>query len=160
MPGGLTFVRKDKAIHIKALTLTAILLALPACETLQEAYTERTSSTYTAELTGAKEVGPGDPDGSGTAEISFADELTRVCWDLNDLQGLGPITGAHIHRGGPAVNGPVVLALAQATEGGWRGCSSDTDWVQTAFDEGITNYYVNVHTAEYPKGAIRGQLRP
>ena len=133
--------------------------ALIGCETIQQTYTEAISSTYTAELTGANEVHSGDPDGSGTAEISFSDELTRVCWDLNDLENLAPITGAHIHRGAAGTDGPVVLPLKQATEGGWRGCSSDTAWVRAAFQEGISNYYVNVHTAEYPKGAIRGQLR-
>jgi len=137
----------------------AISATLSGCETVQQTYTESISSTYTAELTGANEVHQGDPDGSGSADISIADELTRVCWDLNDLSGLGPITGAHIHRGSAGEDGPVVLALAQASEGGWRGCSNDTEWVQTAFDEGLSNYYVNVHTAEYPKGAIRGQLR-
>lgn len=142
----------------RTIAIGVAALALAGCETLQEAYTEQISATYTAELSGANEVHQGDPDGSGTAEISFADELTRVCWDLNDLDGLGPITGAHIHRGAAGTDGDVVLALSQATEGGWRGCSSDTKWVQRAFDEGITNYYVNVHTAEYPKGAIRGQL--
>ncbi len=143
----------------KIILIGAALLSLTACETIQEAYTERTSTTYTAELKGANEVGPGDRNASGTAEISFADELKRVCWDLNDLQGLAPITGAHIHRGAAGVDGPVVLAMSQATEGGWRGCSNDTAWVQRAFDEGLSNYYVNVHTAEFPKGAIRGQLR-
>ena len=138
--------------------LAVSVLALTGCETIQQTYTEAISSTYTAELTGANEVHPGDPDGSGTAEISFSDELTRVCWDLNDLENLAPITGAHIHRGATGTDGPVVLALKQATEGGWRGCSSDTAWARTAFEEGISGYYVNVHTAEYPKGAIRGQL--
>ena len=140
-------------------SLSLLALALTGCATVQQTYTEAISSTYIAELRGANEVHAGDPDASGTAEISIADELTRVCWDLNDLRGLGPITGAHIHRGSAGTDGPVVLALAQANEGGWRGCSRETDWVQQAFDEGLENYYVNVHTAEYPKGAIRGQLR-
>ena len=143
----------------KIILTGAALLSLTGCETIQEAYTEQTSTTYTAELKGANEVAPGDRNASGTAEISFADELKRVCWDLNDLVGLAPITGAHIHRGAAGVDGPVVLAMSQATEGGWRGCSNDTAWVQKAFDEGLSNYYVNVHTAEFPKGAIRGQLR-
>ncbi len=69
------------------------LVGLSACETVQQTYTEATSSTYTADLSGAKQVGRGDPDGSGKAEISFADELKRVCWDLSNLTGLGPITG-------------------------------------------------------------------
>ncbi|EAQ28794.1 CHRD [Erythrobacter sp. NAP1] len=155
---GAVIASKGFAMRLTAFLLCAVALPLAGCETIQEAYTERTSTTYTVELTGANEVHQGDRDGSGTAEISFSDELTRVCWDLNDLENLGPITGAHIHRGAAGTDGPVVLAFSQATEGGWRGCSSDTDWVQPAFDEGLQNYYVNVHTAEYPKGAIRGQL--
>jgi len=146
---------KKAAIVLSSLSL----IGLSGCETVQQTYTEAISSTYTAELRGANQVGRGDPDGSGSADISFADELSRVCWDLNDLDGLGPITGANIHRGGPGVDGPIVLPLKQATEGGWRGCSNDTAWVQRAFNEGLSNYYVNVHTAEYPNGAIRGQLR-
>ena len=143
----------------RTLVIATAAIALAGCETVQQTYTEAISSTYTAELRGSNEVHPGDMDGSGMAEISFADELTRVCWDLNDLENLAPITGAHIHRGARGVDGPVVLPLKQATEGGWRGCSSDTSWVQQAFADGLSNYYVNVHTAEYPKGAIRGQLR-
>ena len=144
---------------IRTALITASALALSACATVQEAYVEQVSTTYDIRLTGANEVHSGDPDASGSAEISFADELVRVCWDLNDLKDLGPITGAHIHRGAAGTDGPVVLALSQATEGGWRGCSTDTAWVQQAFDEGLSNYYVNVHTAEYPAGAIRGQLQ-
>jgi len=144
---------------LRTVTISAAALSLGACETVQQAYTEAISSTYDAELRGSNEVAPGDPDGYGTAEISFSDELTRVCWDLNDLQNLGPITGAHIHRGAAGEDGPVVLPFTRSTEGAWRGCSTDTDWVQRAFSEGLSNYYVNVHTAEYPSGAIRGQLR-
>ena len=140
------------------LFIAAATIALAGCQTIQEAYTENTANTYKTELRGANEVKGGDPDGSGKAEISIADELTRVCWDLNDLENLGPITAAHIHRGAVGVDGPPVLALTQAPEGGWRGCSTETAWVQKAFDEGLSNYYVNVHTAEYPGGAIRGQL--
>ncbi len=147
-------------MRLSTFAIGAAALALSGCETVQQTYTEAISATYTAELSGANEVHQGDPDGSGSAEISFADELKRVCWDLNDLQGLAPITGAHIHKGRAGEDGAVVLALSQATEGGWRGCSSDTAWVQNAFQEGLANYYVNVHTAEYPNGAIRGQLRP
>ncbi len=145
-------------MQARTIVLGAAALSLGACATIEEAYTERTSSTYTAELRGSNEVHAGDPDGSGIAEVSFADELTRVCWDLNDLSGLGPITGVHIHRGAAGTDGPVVMAFMSATEGGWRGCSTNTAWVQQAFNEGLSNYYVNVHTAEFPQGAIRGQL--
>ena len=59
--------------------------ALAGCATLEEAIAEETAETYYASLTGAAEVGGGDMDGSGEAEISVSDELGQVCWDLNDI---------------------------------------------------------------------------
>jgi hypothetical protein len=145
---------------------TSLLLAgalagtalLGACATVEEAVAEKTTETYNATLTGAQEVPPGDPDGAGRAEISISDNFGQVCWDLNDITGIGPITAAHIHRGARGVNGPPVFPLKQANEGGWKGCASGAEWTQDRIENNPEMFYVNVHTAEYPNGAIRGQL--
>jgi hypothetical protein len=133
-------------------------LLIGACATVEEAVAEKTTETYKAELRGANEPGGGDADGSGTAEISVSDNFGQVCWDINDVRGIGPITGAHIHRGAPGVNGPVVFALKPANEGGYKGCASGSEWTQDRIDNNPGAFYVNVHTAQYPNGAIRGQL--
>jgi hypothetical protein len=54
-------------------------------------------------LTGAAEApGPGDPDGSGTADLRVNPGAARICVDLA-VQGIEPATAAHIHRApGPA----------------------------------------------------------
>ena len=68
-------------------------------------------------------------------------------------------TAAHIHVGGPDVAGPVVLGLTPPTDGRSTGCAQDVD--PMLIRELLRNprgYYVNVHNAEYPGGAIRGQL--
>lgn len=150
-----------RAIQILLLAgVAAGSAALAGCATVEEAVAEKTAETYTATLTGAQEPGnTGDPDGAGRAEISIADNFDQVCWDLNDLRGIGPITAAHIHRGAPGVNGPPVFPLKQANEGGWKGCASGAEWTADRIENNPEAFYVNVHTAEYPNGAIRGQLR-
>jgi hypothetical protein len=131
---------------------------LAACATMEETVAEETAATYRATLTGAQEVGGGDPDGAGSAEISISDEFGQVCWDLNDIRGIGPITAAHIHRGARGVNGPPVFPLKASNEGDYQGCTDGSEWTQDRIEDNPQDFYVNVHTAEYPNGAIRGQL--
>lgn len=131
---------------------------LGACATLEEGVAEATSATRNATLSGAQEVGPGDPDGYARAEISVTDEFNQICYDVGDIRNIDAITGMHIHRGRAGVNGPVVLTLTKANEGGWKGCKGRAEWLEDAIEKDFTNYYVNIHTAPYPNGAIRGQL--
>jgi hypothetical protein len=113
----------------------------------------------TATLTGAAEVpGPGDPDGAGTARITLNAGQGEVCFALT-ATGIVPANASHIHVGGPTVAGPVVVTLAPPpTTGSSTACvSANQDLVrQIASDPGA--YYVNVHNAVFPAGAIRGQL--
>lgn len=136
----------------------AAALALAGCATVEEAAVEATSTTYHANLTGAQEVGGGDPDGAAKAEVSVAQNLDKICYDINGIRGLGPITAAHIHHGAAGENGPPVITLATAPEGGFKGCVDAPDWLQDAMKSNFNDYYVNIHTSEYPNGAIRGQL--
>ena len=133
-------------------------IALAGCATVEETVAEETADTYRATLTGAQEVGGGDPDGAGSAEISISDEFGQVCWDLNVIRGIGPITAAHIHRGARGVDGPPVFTLRRSDEGSYEGCTDGSEWTQDRIEGNPQDFYVNVHTAEYPKGAIRGQL--
>ncbi len=133
--------------------------ALSACATLEEAVAEGTADTYRATLTGNGVVGSGDSDGYATAELSISDSLDQVCYDINDLRGTGTPTGAHIHRGGLTVNGPVVFTIKQNKQGGWNDCVKLSEWTEEAFESNPTGYYFQIHTAQYPNGAIRGQIR-
>jgi hypothetical protein len=112
----------------------------------------------TATLTGEAEVpGPGDPDGSGWALITLNQGQGQVCFQLV-VEDIAPATAAHIHRGTADVAGPVVVGLAAPTSGSSSGCvSADRDLIK-AIRQNPQNYYVNVHNAEFPPGAVRGQL--
>ena len=140
-------------------SMASAAIALAGCATVEEAIAEKTTTTYTTTLTGAQEPGGGDREGAGRAEISISDNFGQICYDLNDIRGIGPITAAHIHRGAPGVNGPPVFTLKPANEGGYKGCSDGAEWTQDRIENNPEAFYVNVHTAEFPSGAIRGQLR-
>lgn len=113
----------------------------------------------TASLWGANEVpGPGDPDGSGSAVIQINQGRNQVCYRLT-VRDIAPATAAHIHIGGSDVAGPVVVALGAPADGRSRGCVQDVDpALIRALLRNPREYYVNVHNAEYPAGAVRGQL--
>ncbi len=107
-----------------------------------------------AELTGAAEVpGPGDPDGSGFATVTLNQGLGEVCWDVTFSDIADPFA-AHIHVGAADAFGPVVVTLTPGS-----GCVDGVDpGLIKAIRQNPSGYYVNVHTPEFPPGAIRGQL--
>ena len=111
----------------------------------------------TAVLSGANEVPPADPDGSGTAHVTVNPGIGEVCFDIS-VANIGMAVASHIHHAPAGVVGPVVVPFTPpnptasgCTEGVDRGLALDI--VQHP-----ENYYVNVHTPDFPAGAIRGQL--
>lgn len=132
--------------------------ALAACATLEEAAADAVNTTYFANLTGAQEVGGGDPDGSARARITIEDNFDQVCWAITEVRNISPITAAHIHVGAAGTNGPPVFTLRKSNEGTWTGCSEGAEWTQDRIEGNPERFYVNIHTADYPNGAIRGQL--
>ena len=110
-----------------------------------------------AELTGAAEVpGPGDPDGSGEANVRVNPGQECLSYDL-DVEGIAPANAAHIHEAPAGAAGPVVEELDAPTDGS---SSGTVDEVEDAKDivKNPEEYYVNVHNADFPGGALRGQL--
>jgi hypothetical protein len=109
-------------------------------------------------LSGAAEVpGPGDADGSGTASVTVNAGRSQVCYALN-VTRIDPATMAHVHKAATGVAGPVVVALQAPATGSSKGCATVTRELALAILKSPADYYVNVHTAAFPSGAIRGQL--
>jgi hypothetical protein len=107
-------------------------------------------------LSGAAEKpGPGDADGSGKAVVKLKDD--QVCWDLS-WSNIDPANLSHIHKGGKTVAGPVVVNFFTKAPAVRKGCTEVDTKLVDAIAANPGNYYVNVHNAKFPKGAIRGQL--
>lgn len=134
-------------------------VALAGCATVEEAVVEAVADTHRASLNGAEIVSSsGDQDGSAQAEVSVANTLDQICYDINNIRNLGEITSISINRGERRQTGPVVLRLNRANEGGWKNCVKRSEWLEDALEWRPGNYYVQISTTEYPSGAIRGQL--
>jgi hypothetical protein len=106
-----------------------------------------------ATLTGKAETPKGDPNGSGTAEVKITG--TKVCWELKASR-VATLVAAHIHKGKPGVAGPVVVPFGKTYKS--KGCATTTAAIAAAIMKSPSAYYVNVHNAKYPGGALRGQL--
>jgi hypothetical protein len=110
---------------------------------------------FRIELSGANEVPPADPDGTGSARVSF-DQTGTVCFDIR-VSDVGPILFGHIHVAPAGVNGPIVVDF-DIPNNGLEGCVEGDPAVLEAIRANPAGYYVNVHNADFPGGALRGQL--
>lgn len=109
-------------------------------------------------LTGAAEVpGPGDPDGAGTASLRVNPGTGRICYTLT-VSGIDPAAAAHIHEAPAGVAGGVVVHLEAPTDGSSMACADVDRALAKEILKSPEDYYVNVHNAAYPGGAVRGQL--
>jgi hypothetical protein len=108
-----------------------------------------------ANLAGSEEV-PTPGAGTGSADIVLDDAANTVCYQLT-YEGISKPTMAHIHTGAKGVAGPVAVDLNLGKNGD-KGCvPADATTVASIRDD-PGGHYLNIHTGEYPKGAMRGQL--
>ena len=147
-------MRGRQRLAVIALMLLVAAVAVAGTAGAVQAQGRSLSTT----LTGAAEVpGPGDPDGAGTATLTVNPGLGQICYELT-VSGIAPATAAHIHLGAVGVAGPVVVPLEPPTDGTSSGCAEVSRELALAILTSPSDYYVNVHNAEFPAGAVRGQL--
>lgn len=116
---------------------------------------------YVVTLSGAQEVpGPGDEDASGTATVYLRSATNEVCVDISIQNIALPATAAHIHQAPAGESGPPVVTLVTPND---AGLSNTCVTVDAALMQEMVvnpqNFYVNIHNAEFPDGAARGQLQ-
>ena len=107
----------------------------------------------TSTLSGALETAGGDADGTGSFTATVDPEAGDFCYSLSGT-GIGTPTMAHVHTGAAGKDGPPVITIAVAED---RCMAVDPDILKPIVAS-PGDYYVNIHDATYPKGAIRGQL--
>lgn len=109
------------------------------------------------------QLGAGDPDAYAWAQISVTQETNDVGWRIW-FDGLGDLTAAHIHAGVFGVNGPVWLPLdlpAGLSGSGYaEGVQHNVAGAWSALTSTPLAFYLNIHTNEFPGGAVRNQLIP
>lgn len=114
-----------------------------------------------ATLSGANEVNAqgapnqGDPDGNGAFSGRLVPGQGQLCYTLS-WSGIDAPTMAHIHTGSAGTNGPVFVGLTDLTTG--EHCITIDREKATALVAKSQDFYVNIHNAAFPGGAVRGQL--
>ncbi len=133
---------------LAALAIGAMFLAGAACAEVIH---------FTAKLDGASETPPRVTKGTGTADVRL-DTVTKVLSWKVEYSGLtGPATMAHFH--GPAAPGTaakVTVPLTGDLTSPIAGSAAIADGQIGDLSGGL--WYLNIHTAKYPSGEIRGQV--
>ena len=148
-----------RILSFRFLTLVflAMLLTMSGIATAQNQ--DQGGRPLSASLTGAAEVpGPGDTDGTGSAQITLNQGKGQICFELT-VSNIAAATAAHIHEGAVGKAGGVVVTLSPPpASGSSKNCVSATEDLIKKIRQNPANYYVNVHNGEFPDGAVRGQL--
>lgn len=155
---------------VLAVLTTALVLVTLAAASVAAA---PRSFTFNVPMSGAQEPGgTGDPNATGSATLMLSPGAKEVCYAIS-WANVGNSTadrvwGGHIHIGPAGVNGDIFIHLF-----GGPPASMNTSFLGTANTSGCvdapssaiariianpSDYYVNIHSNDYPGGAIRGQL--
>jgi hypothetical protein len=141
--------------------LGATAIALAGCAQFKDTFSGGHQATagklVSVNLTGAEEVPAVTTTAQGSGSFTvFPDR--RVTGSIS-VQGIAP-TMAHIHIGRRGANGPVAIGLVKTDERTWSvpAGAALTDAQYQSYVAGEA--YVNVHSAKYPGGEIRAQIRP
>ncbi len=155
----------NKKAALAALLSAGLVIGVP---TVAGAATS-VDDTIKATLSGDNEVpGPGDTNGKGKFKATLGED--SLCYTLS-VRRVDEVVAAHIHAGGEDVAGPIVVTLqtpqnkqpvsecliAVPDEEDTAATLSVSELAAIAADPGA--YYVNVHSVEFPAGAVRGQLK-
>src|SRR3954454_6485634 len=148
------------AAAVAAAGLTAAALIVPgvasgnARNTSGDGAAARAKATpLVAVLSGANEVPPADPDGTGAASITIDATTGQVCYDAT-VANINPVQMGHIHRGAPGVSGPIVVPFVApavlpqpGTPGG--GCVTADPALAAEILANPGGFYVNFHTQDF-----------
>ena len=107
--------------------------------------------------------GVGDADGSATGSITVNVGQDRVCWEFTNVTNITVPHRAHIHKAASGTNGGIVVDffnVASGTQGPLTGCTTVALGKALLKDiiQNPSAYYLNLHNADFPGGAVRGQL--
>jgi len=115
---------------------------------------------FSTTLSGERVTGdPGDSDGWGVAAVGVDGSTTHYYIWVTDVAAP---TAAHIHSGVAGANGGIAIDLdvtfAEVSNNTYVARGAVTGGSTAAMLDTPGAFYVNVHNADHPAGAVRGQV--
>jgi CHRD domain len=153
--------------RLVTITVMVVLTAVATVMAASSALADQKTATFTIQLSGAAEVCPTAPGtcggpGTGTATITIDRNARTLRYSITTQNVALPLAAAHIHQAPAGQAGPVVIPLFTAPiNSATVGPTLLTGLNKDLLKDIIRNpqgYYVNVHNAPFPNGAVRGQL--
>jgi hypothetical protein len=141
----------DMLRNILSVVLASILLTAISCSKDES----NPNVTFSATINGASETPANASTATGTATLTYNKD-TKIFDIVVNYTGI-TATNAHIHKAAVGVPGGVVFGFTQPI----TSPINYTSPVLTESQDSALNanlYYVNIHSAEFPGGEIRGQL--
>jgi hypothetical protein len=114
------------------------------------------------EVSAGGQAAAGDLNGYGAAALIFANP-GQLCYSML-VHGIDRPTAAHIHRGFAGQNGGIVVTLlppvlpSNGNPGTRAACVPVAASLLNTIRFTPSGFYINVHTGQFPNGALRGQL--
>jgi hypothetical protein len=146
--------------------MTRIRLAIACCAAVcvpaaLAAVSSAADTKLYATMSGNQEKPKGDPDATGTTVLTL--EATQICWDIRPRRAGATFAAGHIHAARRGKAGGIFIDLwtspKKVGKGRIAGCSKNLKAGDIAkLKARPAAYYVNIHNAKYPAGAVRGQL--
>ncbi|MQA75621.1 MAG: CHRD domain-containing protein, partial [Solirubrobacterales bacterium] len=152
-------MHRRRALAAAIITVVATALVVAGASQAGAPSKAKKTVKLTANLSGQNEIPPADPNGSGRANVKLKTKKGRACFDIR-FEGIGDAIMAHIHKGGPDVNGDIKVPFFEDMQGvssPAKGCVDVKKGLLKKIAKKPNGWYVNVHTEEFPNGAIRGQ---
>lgn len=137
----------------RLLAICCMLMAVASCGK-DDPIVPDPNVTFKATMSGANETTPNASVATGTATLVF--NTTTKIFTVTVTHTVATPTAGHIHKGAAGVSGPIIFPFAAAASP-ISYTSAALDATQEA-DLNANLYYVNVHTAAFGGGEIRGQL--
>jgi hypothetical protein len=155
--------------RVRLVALLAATTAAVACNSGGYDATAAQTTTYAAALSGAKER-PTPTSSSATGTASFTRTGSTIDYAVTTTPFGTPLTVGHLHMGGSGSVGPILVPFTIVAQSGTvatgtidlsKPVTNNTvtisgDSLLVLFEHG--NAYVNLSTAAFPGGEIRGQL--
>ena len=137
---------------LRLVAIAMIVLPLVASRAVTE------TTAFTAELNGSSPAPPTDSKARGKGDFTYDDTSKKLTWTITYWGLSDKAKSAHLH--GPASEGANAdtMITVSPLQSPIKGAAILKDNQAEALTAG--DMYIDVHSAKYPDGEIRGQLKP